>query len=77
MSAEMSIYGTASLQWTLRVVNNTIVRLKRPLMLIAANAESEPKMQDAACCTNARYHESLLKAFNTSFGFEWDLGDVN
>lgn len=44
MSAEMSIYGTASLQWTLRVVNNTIVRLKRPLMLIAANAESEPKV---------------------------------
>lgn len=41
-SAEMSTYGIACLQWTVRVVNNTIMRPKRLLSQIAANAESEP-----------------------------------
>ena len=51
----MSIYGTASLQWTLRVVNNTIVRLKRPLLLIAANAESEPKLPCFRIAANGQF----------------------
>jgi len=62
----MSIYGIACLNRTVRVVNNTIVRPKRPLMPSAANAESEPALTNAARCTNVRYHEQSYKPSTTT-----------